>query len=92
MKSEDIRSLWIRYDEEDKTYSIDIDTSSYSVSFPKTQIQFTCADNIALPYSIVILDENDNIVNTYSLTARVQQPEQPQEQSQDQLTQPTQDN
>jgi hypothetical protein len=92
MKPEDIRSLWIRYDEEDKTYSIDIDTSSYTVSFPKTQIQFTCADNIALPYSIVILDENNNIVNTYSLTARVQQPEQPQEQSQDQPTQSAQDN
>ena len=92
MKSEDIRSLWIRYDEEDKTYSIDIDTSSYSVSFPKTQIQFTCADNIALPYSIAILDENNNIVNTYSLTARVQQPELPQENQSTQPTQPTQDN
>lgn len=92
MKPEDIRSLWIRYDEESKTYSIDIDTASYSVSFPKTQIQFTCADNIALPYSIIILDENNNIVNTYSLTARVQQPEQPQEQPQDQSIQPTQDN
>ena len=89
MKPEDIRSLWIRYDEEDNTYSIDIDTSSYSISYPKTQIQFTCADNMALPFSVVVLDENNNTVNTFSLTAR---PVQPKEEQSMQEEQPTQNN
>ena len=89
MKPEDIRSLWIRYNEEDNTYSIDIDTSSYSISYPKTQIQFTCADNMALPFSVVVLDENNNAVNTFSLTAR---PVQPKEEQPIQEKQPTQNN
>ena len=79
MKPEDIRSLWIHYNEEDNTYSIDIDTSSYSISYPKTQIQFTCADNMALPFSVVVLDENNNITNNYSLTARPQQAQEEQQ-------------
>ena len=84
MKPEDIRSLWIRYNEEDNTYSIDIDTPSYSVSFPKTQIQFTCADNMAFPFSVVVLDDNNNAVNNYSLTAKPAQPkeEQPMQEEQ----------
>lgn len=89
MKPEDIRSLWIRYNEEDNTYSIDIDTSSCSISYPKTQIQFTCADNMALPFSVVVLDENNNAVNTFSLTAR---PVQPKEEQPIQEEQPTQNN
>lgn len=79
MKPEDIRSLWIRYNEEDKTYSIDIDTSSYSISYPKTQIQFSCTDNMALPISVAVLDDNNIIIKNYSLATRPQQ--SPEDQS-----------
>lgn len=73
MKPEDIRSLWIRYDEEDNTYSIDIETKDMCINFPRVNVQFLCGEYVAFPVRITTLDENKNMINEHAITFDVNQ-------------------
>lgn len=67
MKPEEIRSLWIRYNEDDNTYSVDIETKDMEISYPRANVQFLCGEYVAFPVQITTLDENMNIINSHSL-------------------------
>lgn len=73
MKPEDIQSLWIRYNEDDNTYSIDIETKDMQISFPRTHTQFLCGQYTAFPIRITTLDENMNTINDYAIISNNKQ-------------------
>lgn len=67
MKSEEIKSFWIRYDDDDNTYTVEIETDSFCINYPKANVIFSCSDNMAFPVSISILDKNGHVSNEFSL-------------------------
>lgn len=69
LRSDSIRSLWFRLNEEDGTYSIDIKTKGIEINLPRAKVQFLCGEYIVFPVNITTLDENMNKVDTYSITA-----------------------
>ena len=69
LRSDSIVSLWFRFNEDDGTYSIDIETKGIEINFPRAKVQFLCGEYIAFPVNITTLDENMNKIDTYSITA-----------------------
>ena len=69
LRQDAIRSLWFRLNEEDGTYSIDIETKGIEINLPRAKVQFLCGEYIAFPVNITTLDDNMNKVDTYSITA-----------------------
>ena len=62
-----IKSYWIQYDEENDCYTVDIDTGIYCINYPRAKITFSTSNNMAMPISISVMDDNMNVVNEFSL-------------------------
>lgn len=75
MNNKNIRSIWIRYDDELDCYNIEIERDSYVINYPRTNIVFSDNGFMAFPIRIVTLDEQMNTVNEFSLAPNDQETE-----------------
>lgn len=63
-----VKSYWIQYDEENDCYSVDIDTGTYCINYPKAKVVFSNNNIMVMPISISVLNNEMEVVNEYTLT------------------------
>ena len=61
------------------TYSVAIETSAHTIMYPRVIVTFGASQVIAFPVGFQVVDDDNNVLFTYSLNLQQKQPEESQQ-------------
>ena len=63
----------------EETYSVAIETSAHTIMYPRVIVTFGASQVIAFPVGFQVVDDDNNVLFTYSLNLQQKQPEESQQ-------------